>query len=157
MAVFINNLQDKVKFDAVSSELIEKAVEVVLELEHFTQDPEVSISLVDDEHIRELNLTYRQKDSSTDVLSFPLLEEDEEQWMEEGEDDPELLLGDIVISLETAVKQAEEYGHTLERELAFLTVHGMLHLLGHDHYEEDETILMRSKEKEAMAVLKLFR
>lgn len=157
MAVFINNLQDKVKFDAGSSQLIEKAVEVVLELEDFTEDPEVSISLVDDEHIRELNLTYRQKDCSTDVLSFPLLEDDEEQWVEEGEDDPELLLGDIVISLETAVKQAEEYGHTLERELAFLTVHGMLHLLGHDHYEEDETILMRSKEKEAMSILKLFR
>jgi probable rRNA maturation factor len=158
-------------------ELIKLAVAVVLKLEEFEEDAEVSISLVDNDYIQELNRNYRQKDCPTDVLSFPLLddeddfpevsfhEEDEEEIddqseeeieedeVEEIEIEEELLLGDIIISLERAVAQAGDYGHSVEREVAFLTVHGMLHLLGHDHYDEEETKLMRDQEKEAMEIM----
>ena len=104
-------------------------------------DFEIGISLVTPEEIQELNHQYRGKDQVTDVLSFPIYEET----------DPEpVQLGDIVICLKRAKEQAEEYGHSLERELCFLTAHGMLHLMGYDHMEEEEMEKMQKKEKEIM-------
>ena len=115
---------------------------------------EVSVVLCDDEYIHGLNRDYRGKDSPTDVLSFAL---------NEGESAPivdgpqENLLGDIIISLDRAVFQAEEYGHSLEREVAFLTLHGMLHLLGYDHEEEEDRREMRVEEEHILQFLGISR
>ncbi|MEN6413328.1 MAG: rRNA maturation RNase YbeY [Veillonellales bacterium] len=117
-------------------------------------DTEVSVVLVDDAAIRELNRTYRGKDCATDVLSFALNEGDEPEVI----DGPgETLLGDIVISLPTAARQAAEYNHSLERELAFLTVHGMLHLLGYDHLKEADRQEMRGEEEHILGLLGITR
>ncbi|AIF52237.1 rRNA maturation RNase YbeY [Pelosinus sp. UFO1] len=115
---------------------------------------EVSLVLADDEYIRVLNRQYRDKDCSTDVLSFAL-NEGEEPLMIDGPE--EVLLGDIIISLETATRQAEEYGHSLERELAYLTVHGILHLLGYDHMTEDDKKEMRQEEEYVLSFLGITR
>lgn len=115
---------------------------------------EVSLVLADDPYIHELNRTYRGKDRPTDVLSFALNEGDEPEIVDGPE---EMLLGDIIISMETAQRQAEEYGHSLEREMAFLTVHGMLHLLGYDHEEEAGRAEMRQEEEYVLAALGITR
>ena len=141
----------------------EESLRIVLqktaELLDLSDDTEVSILLVNNEVIRELNRDYRKKDTATDVLSFPLEEE------VEGDGEPsviggptERMLGDIVISIERAGEQAIEYGHSFERELAFLAVHGMLHLLGHDH-EADAGAkkIMRAEEDRILAALGIGR
>ena len=137
--IFIRNEQKIIKVDAALRAVIKKAVNSALEYEEFDNSAEVSVLLTDDNAIHELNLQYRDTDRPTDVLSFPT-EEDEA----EGEDGA-VLLGDIVISLERAKAQSEEYGHSFEREVAFLTVHSVLHLLGYDHEtsEEDEKDMFR--------------
>jgi len=115
---------------------------------------EVSVVLADDEYIHALNRQYRSKDCPTDVLSFAL-NEGEEPTVIDGPE--EVLLGDIIISVETATRQAEEYGHSLERELAYLTVHGILHLLGYDHMVEEEKQEMRQEEEHILALLGIER
>ena len=130
--------------------VLNKAAEVY----GLSEQTEVSIVLVDDEYICELNRQYRDKDVPTDVLSFALNEGDEPAII----DDPAaMLLGDIVISLETAARQAEEFGHGLERELAYLTLHGMLHLLGYDHETEEERVEMRNEEEYILSQLGITR
>jgi metalloprotein, YbeY/UPF0054 family len=121
---------------------------------------EVSVVLADDEYIHQLNRQYRQKDSPTDVLSFAmndLCAGDQEPEIAEAPADIEILLGDIVISLETASRQAQEFGHSLERELAYLTVHGMLHLLGYDHEVEEERTEMRQEEEYILSLFGITR
>ncbi|PRX28339.1 putative rRNA maturation factor [Orenia metallireducens] len=142
MAVLINNLQDNLEVEEEIVDVIEQVVSVVLKREADLAK-EVSIALVDDSYIHGLNHRYRGKDQPTDVLSFP--------------QDDNLLLGDIIISLETAQRQAEEYNHSFAREVGFLTVHGMLHLLGYDHYGEEERVIMRKKEEEILVELGLNR
>lgn len=115
---------------------------------------EVSLVLANDEYIHALNREYRDKDCPTDVLSFAL-NEGEEPIVIDGPE--EVLLGDIIISLETATRQAEEYGHSLERELAYLTVHGILHLLGYDHMVEDDKLEMRREEEHVLSLLGIKR
>ncbi|GBG56367.1 endoribonuclease YbeY [Sporomusaceae bacterium FL31] len=115
---------------------------------------EVSVVLADDQYIQQLNADYRGKNCPTDVLSFALNEGDEPEVIDGPE---EVLLGDIIISLETAIRQADEYGHTLEREIAFLTVHGMLHLLGYDHEAEEDRVEMRREEEAVLANLGINR
>src|SRR5690606_21198778 len=113
-----------------------------------------------DEEIRVLNRDYRGKDAPTDVLSFPLWEPEEVADIRaHPERYPErpLLVGDVVISVETAARQAEEYGHGLERELAYLCVHGMLHLLGYDHEDEAARAAMRAREEAILTELGLVR
>lgn len=114
---------------------------------------EVSVLITNDDGIRKLNLRYRGKDTHTDVLSFPLDEDDEH------DEDPEMvnLLGDIVISLETAERQAEEYGHTTEREVAYLSVHGALHLLGYDHEDDKDKAEMRLAEEDVLSGMGMTR
>ena len=114
---------------------------------------EVDITLVDDAAIHELNRTYRGIDRPTDVLSFALDEGEEEP--EVDDDEIEHLLGDVIISAPTAVRQGEEYGHGLEREMTYLAVHGMLHLLGYDHMEEKDKLIMRKREEEVLRRLDL--
>ena len=124
--------------------LVRAAIEATLDYEQYGNAVEVSVTFTDDEGIRKLNRQFRNIDRSTDVLSFPLFD------YEGAEDEPPVdefmgMLGDIVISLETAKRQAEEFGHSFEREAAFLCVHSMLHLLGYDHEtgEEDEADMRR--------------
>ena len=117
-----------------------------------TEDVEVDLLFVDNEAIREMNLEYRDKDSATDVLSFPMYEPDEEI-----DDEEEVLLGDIVISLERAQEQCEEYGHSLEREVMYLLVHGLLHLAGYDHMEEEDKKVMRAQEEKLLAQIGAIR
>ncbi len=108
----------------------------------------VSVSFVDSEEIRTLNRDYRNVDSVTDVLSFPM-EETDGRGVE--------LLGDVIICVDRATEQAEELGHSVEREITYLSVHSFLHLLGFDHEEEGDKSEMRSLEKEIMAELKIFK
>jgi homotetrameric cytidine deaminase/rRNA maturation RNase YbeY len=140
---------------------MENAVEFCLVHEKIEKPSEVSILLVDDEKIREINNEQRGIDSSTDVLSFPIVEmEDGEIKSNLGDIDMEeniMLLGDIVISLETAYKQANEYGHSFERELAFLTTHGVFHLLGYDHEDEESEKNMLNKQEVVLGKMGLKR
>ncbi len=155
MPVFVNNLLKKEMTDNRLLDVLEAVVQTVLKLEKRTDDPEVSIVLTDDTYIRELNHQYRHKDSSTDVLSFAMEESGENEpdlgWDEEN------ILGDIIISVETAKRQAVEYGHSFEREMSYLTTHGMLHLLGYDHETEKERSLMREKEEQVLSILGIRR
>ena len=137
---------------------IQSVLQTAAQLLDLNEQVEVSVLLVDNETIRNFNRDYRGKDSITDVLSFPLEEsaDDEEPVILGGPD--ERLLGDIVISVEQAISQAHEYGHSLERELAFLAVHGLLHLLGHDHEKGCEAEqAMRSEEERILSRLDLTR
>ncbi|WP_376749284.1 rRNA maturation RNase YbeY [Anaerospora hongkongensis] len=119
-----------------------------------TENNEVSLVFCDDAYIQNLNRDYRGKDQPTDVLSFALNEGEEPEIV----DGPaQVLLGDIIISLETAARQAEEYNHSLEREVAYLTVHGMLHLLGYDHMTEEDKAEMRLEEEHVLSLLGITR
>ena len=139
MSILINNLQGKLPVDEETTKLIQKVVGVGLELEGVPpEEVEVSIGLVDDERMKELNSRYRGKDAPTDVLSFPMDEHAREEGIR--------LLGDIVISLERARAQAVEWGHSFEREVARLASHGLLHLLGYDHETVEEEARMRGRE-----------
>ena len=118
------------------------------------EDAEVSVTLTDDAHVHVLNREYRNVDRPTDVLSFALAESEEPEII--GADGG-VVLGDHVISLERAAAQAEEYGHSPLRELSFLTVHGMLHLLGYDHMEEEERLEMEEEQRRVMEELGIQR
>ena len=144
--IYFENMQDKFKVTYSLKSLVRKAVKATLKYEKVKNNTEVSVTFTDDESIRVLNCQYRSIDRSTDVLSFPL--EDNINGMSPNE---LLMLGDIVISLERARAQADEFGHSFERETAFLCVHSMLHLLGYDHEtgEEDE-LDMRRRQREIM-------
>ena len=128
----------------------EKSTEVILEMENIREDVEVSVSFVNEDEIKELNRDYRDKDKITDVLSFPT----EMDYHIEG---VPLILGDVVICSKRAKEQSEEFGHSFQRELVYLFVHSMLHLLGYDHLVEDDKLLMRQKEKEALKRIGIFK
>lgn len=153
MIVTLENNQEKVSIPEALEADLTKAMNVVAELEALSPQTEVDITLVDDDAIHELNRTYRGIDRPTDVLSFALDEGEEEP--EVDDDEIEHLLGDVIISAPTAVRQGEEYGHGLEREMTYLAVHGMLHLLGYDHMEEKDKLIMRKREEEVLRRLDL--
>ena len=153
--IYFCNDQDKFPITYKLKMLIRKAVDVTLNFEGYENDCEVSVTLTDNEHIHLLNEQYRGVDRPTDVLSFPLT--DFEGKSDEPQvDEPCVSLGDIVISLEKAAEQAETYGHSFNREVAFLTVHSMLHLLGYDHEtgEQDE-LDMRARQTAIMTIMGL--
>ena len=153
--VIITNDQKTVKIPTGVRLLIRRCCNAVLTFENFNEPAEISVTFVDDEKIHELNKEYRDVDKSTDVLSFPL---GENGVYDRDMDTGACLLGDIVISIETAVRQAEEYGHSLQREIGFLTVHSMLHLLGYDHVNGGlEEVRMREKEEHVLTELGLKR
>ncbi|MCK9443120.1 MAG: rRNA maturation RNase YbeY [Tissierellaceae bacterium] len=149
MELYIDDNQSKVNIGEDIEKELFRVVKKVLEIENIAKEYEISISFVDNETIKKLNRDYRGVDMDTDVLSFPL-----EDNIDVG---GPTLLGDIIISLEKALEQSKDFGHTLEREIAYLTVHSMLHLLGYDHMEEEEKFIMRSKEKEIMKQLGIFK
>lgn len=153
--VLIVNRQKKVKIPTGARLLIKRCCNAVLAYEGFDRPAEISVSFTDDTGIRELNRSYRQKDTPTDVLSFPM---GEDGVYDVDAETGACLLGDVVISMERAVEQARLYGHSLERELGFLTVHSMLHLLGYDHEAGGlPARLMREKEEAVLIELGLSR
>lgn len=153
--VLITNEQNAVKIPSGLRILIRRSCNVVLNYEKFKGSAEISVIFVDNQRIRELNNQYRNKDSATDVLSFPMGVNGEYDL---DEDNGCKVLGDIVISMERAMEQAELYGHSLQREVAYLTVHSMLHLLGYDHETSGlEAVRMREKEEAVLLQLGLPR
>ena len=150
--IFITNDQKKIEYTKELRYLIVNAVAAALKYEKFDTRAEVSVTLCDNERIRQLNKEYRNIDRPTDVLSFPLFD-DEDDIEEES-----MPLGDIVISLEKAKEQSELYGHSFEREVGFICVHSVLHLLGSDHEEgEAEKSEMFAKQSEILSLIGLER
>ncbi|ARP51157.1 rRNA maturation RNase YbeY [Ruminococcaceae bacterium CPB6] len=150
--VMIDNRQKAVKIPTGLRMLVRRCCNAVLRMEHFTESAEISVIFVDNDQIHKLNKQYRDVDAPTDVLSFPM---GEDGVYDTDYSNGAKVLGDIVISMEKAVEQAERYGHGLEREVGYLTAHSMLHLLGYDHEEGIQRVHMREKEEQVMAELGL--
>lgn len=148
------NAQEKEEITEETYDLVRDCAAATLAAEGFGRDFELSLTITDDEGIRRINAETRAIDRPTDVLSFPMLEFDDGGDIIDEEldtDDGYLLLGDVVISAERARAQAEEYGHSLRREIAFLTVHSVLHLLGYDHVDDPEgERIMFAKQEEIL-------
>ena len=153
----------EVNYNAISElpneeKLIKEVVSRVLEEEKVLPEVDVYITLTNNEEIHKINKEYREVDRPTDVLSFPMYERDEIAGLKNDTDDEiEKILGDIIVSIEKVREQAEEYGHSFERELAYLVTHGMLHLLGYDHMIEEEKAVMRKREEEILETLNITR
>ena len=146
--VNIENKQKAIKVPTGIRMLVRRCCHAVLELEQFEGSAEVDVSLVDNQQIHAINLEQRGIDAPTDVLSFPL---GEDGVYDKNPATGAYMLGDIVISMERALAQSEEYGHSLQREVGYLSVHSMLHLLGYDHIEGGlEAVRMREKEEAVM-------
>jgi probable rRNA maturation factor len=156
MDTMIINQQDKVKYSTGLQKTINKVVNAIAKMRNLPLKSELSILLVDNNYIKDLNLIYRSQNSATDVLSFAMneLAEDEPDFDFSNELN---VLGDIVISMEKVQTQSEEYGHSMERELGFLVAHGMLHLLGFDHDTEVEEKAMHDLEEKILQSLDLER
>lgn len=153
--VIISNDQNTVKVPSGVRLLIRRCCNAVLLMEGFNSSAEISVRFVDNEQIKELNTQFRSIEKETDVLSFPLGENGK---YDRNPSTGAALLGDIVISMQKAMEQAQEYGHSLDREVAFLTVHSMLHLLGYDHVDGGlEAVRMREKEETVLTQLGLKR
>ena len=148
MKIYYDDRQDDIKISEEIKDLIEKSIAAVLKVEELDENVEVSVSFVGDEEIRELNRDYRGVDKSTDVLSFPM---DDEFILDNR------ILGDVIINTRRVMEQAEELGHSNEREFSYLTVHSILHLLGYDHMEDEDKRQMREREKLAMKELSIYR
>ena len=164
MRIYLENEGD-LELDLNYQEVAQRVGDAVLDYEQCPYESEVELLLTMDEEIREMNREFRDIDRATDVLYFPMiayespadfafLEEDESCF---DPDTGELMLGNIVISKQKVVEQAEEYGHTVEREYAFLIAHSMLHLLGYDHMEEEERAVMEKKQREILDGLGITR
>jgi probable rRNA maturation factor len=151
LKVYIDNRQKKIKIPSGLRLLVRRSCNATLIYEEFEGRAEVNVTFVDDAQIRELNLQYRKKDAPTDVLSFPM---GEDRKFDLDPDTGAYVLGDVVISLERAEDQAQKYGHSLQQEVAFLTVHSMLHILGYDHEKGGvEAMHMHEREENVMAAL----
>ena len=144
MIVTLENNQDEIAIPEELEATLKKAMDIVAQKENLTDNTEVDITIVNNDEIHTLNRDYRGIDRPTDVLSFAL---------DEGE--AEHLLGDVIISAPKAVEQGEEFGHGLTREMTYLAVHGMLHLLGYDHMVEADKRVMRAREEEILRELDL--
>lgn len=153
MEVIISNYPEELEFPEEITANVRAAAEMVGKL-YGVENGEVSVTLTNNEYIHTLNKEYRGIDRPTDVLSFALNESEEPEMV----DGPEVnMLGDLIISVERAQEQAADYGHSLRREVAFLTVHGMLHLLGYDHMEEEEREEMENEQRFVMEKLGISR
>ncbi|MBQ7901284.1 MAG: rRNA maturation RNase YbeY [Clostridia bacterium] len=158
--LYIENEQNLIDFDEKMNDLVSEVVKMTLECEGFNEACYVSVTVTDNERIHELNREFRNIDRATDVLSFPVLEFDENGNMIENSGDyyeGRLILGDIVLSAERALEQSRDFGHSFEREVGFLVCHSMLHLLGYDHETEDERAVMRRKEEYTLEKMGLTR
>lgn len=149
MILTIDILDETGQVTEQQQELVTKLLEYAATQEKVTEGSEVSITFVDNERIHEINKEYRQKDAPTDVISFAMEEMGEGEIEIKGSDVP-AVLGDIIISIDRMREQADEYGHSNERELGFLAIHGFLHLLGYDHMNEEDEKVMFSRQKELL-------
>ena len=157
MRIYLENEGD-LELDLNYQELAEQVAEAVLDYENCPYEAQVELLLTMNDEIHEMNREFRDTDRATDVLSFPMIEYETPGDFDFLEDDDscfdpdsgELILGNIVISKEKVLSQAEEYGHSVKREYAFLIAHSMLHLLGYDHMEEDERAVMEQKQREIL-------
>ena len=156
----------EVKFTFNYKELAERIVDFCLDYSEFPYEAEVNLTLTDNNGIHQINKEFRQIDRPTDVLSFPMLNYetpgefaflDEEDNDDFNPDTGEAMLGDIVISVDKVFEQAESYGHSVEREYAFLITHSMLHLFGYDHMEEEEAKVMEAKQKDILQKMNILR
>ena len=147
--LFENNTKEEVNY-----KLIENVISEALKYEGVSDNTEISVTIVDNEEIRKINNKFRNIDRATDVLSLPLIDFDNEDLPNDGS---KIYLGDIIISIERAKEQANEYGHSLDREVGFLTAHSMLHLLGYDHMVPEEEKVMFAKQEEILSNLGLKR
>ena len=152
MEIIFDDRQEFKKLEEGIMDNIEAVIKECLEYEGYLDDYEVSLSFVTNDEIKELNNNFRGIDKVTDVLSFPMMTEDDFDIEYEEES-----LGDIVISIERASEQADEYGHSLEREICFLVCHSMFHLLGYDHMEENEAKDMHEREEAVLQKLSITR
>lgn len=151
--IFEINNETNFELDSNMETRLQEALNTVMALESVACEGEVSLLFVDNETIQNLNKTYREKDAVTDVLSFPQYE----SVYKNGLKEPYAYLGDVVISIDRAEEQALEFGHSLEREIIYLVVHSLLHLLGYDHMTDTEKKQMRAHEKEILKKLKIFK
>ncbi len=160
---FVN--ETDIEFDFSYEEIANKVIEAVLDHENFPYDVQVSLTITDEQTIKEINRENRNIDSVTDVLSFPFLDYEKRgdySFLDNDDscfdpDTGEVMLGDIVICVKRVMDQAEEYGHSKLREYAFLICHSMLHLLSYDHMTPEEEDEMFGKQKEIMSILKIER
>lgn len=158
--------ETKVNFTFNYSELAKEVVDFCLDYVSFPYEAEVNLTLTDNEGIHAINKEFREIDRPTDVLSFPMLDYEtpgdfsfleEEDNNDFNPDTGEALLGDIIISVDKVIEQAESFGHSIEREYAFLITHSMLHLFGYDHMEEDEAKVMEEKQKDILNKMNILR
>jgi len=158
MKISIINKQKKITVNKELREIIKNVIVKAVELESIKVPFEVCIVLTGNIAIRRLNREFRNMDKPTDVLSFPMFEKSEiKRILKKGSEEEIIAFGDIVLSLERAVLQAEEYGHSFEREAGYLAVHGFLHLIGYDHIKKGEKDLMREREEKIMSLVSLGR
>lgn len=165
MTSYVEN-ETEVQFDFEIKDILDRVMMQILDQEKCPYEAQVNLLVTDDEGIREYNRKYREIDSSTDVLSFPMLSfhtEADFSSVEEQEADcfdpesGELILGDIIISADRVKEQAQKFGHSEKREFAFLIAHSMLHLCGYDHMVKEEAEVMERKQEEALADLGITR
>ncbi|MGG7160733.1 rRNA maturation RNase YbeY [Clostridium baratii] len=165
--IYVDNRQEKIKIDEEFQNKLEEVINFALKEEEVTVKAEISMLFVDNEEIREINNDTRGIDRATDVLSFPMLDYEDKkvfkemykdkEFNETFMDGEELVLGDIVLSLERALEQSEEYNHSFTREACYLVVHSVLHLLGYDHMEDEDKNVMRKREEEILGKLDITR
>lgn len=165
--IYIDNRQDKIEVTDEFIKKLESVIEFALKEEEVYIDCEISMLFVDNEEIRDINNETRGIDRATDVLSFPMLDYDNKKVFKEMYKDnsfdatfmdgEELVLGDIVLSLERTLEQSKEYNHSFEREACYLVVHSVLHLLGYDHMEDEDKKIMRKREEEILEKLDITR
>ena len=148
MIIQTSNRQEDFQIDDELTSDIEKSIRICLLQELNDDNYEISLSFVSEAEIRKLNRDYRDKDSVTDVLSFPL---DDDFAIQTN------LLGDIIICCKRAIEQAKEYNHSIKREIVYLVVHSMFHLLGYDHIDDSDRIIMRNKEKLALKEIGIYK
>ena len=165
--IYTDNRQEKIEVTEELVKELEHTLEFALKEEEVNIPFEISLLFVDNDEIREINNETRNIDKETDVLSFPMLDYPKDkvfkdvyknyEFDETYMDGEELVLGDIVLSLEKALEQSKEYNHSFKREASYLVVHSVLHLLGYDHMEEDEKKVMRKREEEILGELDIKR
>lgn len=154
MIIYYENNQDKVELGEYIEKRLQEVLNVVARLHNLPETTEIDVTIVDDEEIHAINRDYRGVDRPTDVISFALDDDLEDSDEPDLVDAPEEhLLGDIIISAETAKRQGEEFGHGLEREILYLGVHSLLHLLGYDHIDPEDKKVMRVEEERALREL----
>ncbi|MDQ0150118.1 rRNA maturation RNase YbeY [Eubacterium multiforme] len=165
--IYVDNRQNKIEASEKFTENLKEVIEFALKEEEVLIPSEISMIFVDNEEIKEINNETRGIDRATDVLSFPMLDYEYKKVFKElyknksfdvtFMDGEELVLGDIVLSLERALEQSKEYNHSFEREASYLVVHSVLHLLGYDHMEDLDKKVMRKREEEILSKLNITR